>query len=60
LRTTDKLIKYVHKVLGVNSRLYTVQAPILDVKLKHLDEYCQARQRVAANYDDAFESINAI
>jgi dTDP-4-amino-4,6-dideoxygalactose transaminase len=52
--------KYVHKVLGVNSRLDTVQAAILSVKLKHLDEYCQARQDVAAYYDDAFRSISAI
>jgi len=52
--------KYVHKVLGVNSRLDTVQAAILDVKLKHLDEYCQARQGVAEYYDEAFRSISAI
>lgn len=52
--------KYVHKVLGVNSRLDTVQAAILDVKLKHLDEYCQARRGVAAYYDDAFRLISAI
>lgn len=52
--------KYVHKVIGVNSRLDTVQATILDVKLKYLDEYCRARQGVAAYYDDAFRSIIAI
>lgn len=52
--------KYVHKVLGVNSRLDTVQVAKLDVKLKHLDEYCQARQEVAAYYDDAFRSISPI
>jgi dTDP-4-amino-4,6-dideoxygalactose transaminase len=52
--------KYVHKVLGVNSRLDTVQAAILSVKLKHLDEYCQARQGVAAYYDEAFRSISVI
>jgi UDP-2-acetamido-2-deoxy-ribo-hexuluronate aminotransferase len=52
--------KYVHKVLGVNSRLDTLQAAILNVKLKHLDEYSQARQGVAEYYDDAFRSINAI
>lgn len=52
--------KYVHKVLGVNSRLDTLQAAILNVKLKHLDEYCQARKEVADHYDDAFRSISAI
>ena len=52
--------KYVHKVLGVNSRLDTIQAAILGVKLGHLDEYCKSRQRAAAYYDDAFRSINAI
>ncbi len=52
--------KYVHKVLGVNSRLDTIQAAILDIKLNYLDEYCMARQQAAAYYDEAFKSINAI
>jgi dTDP-4-amino-4,6-dideoxygalactose transaminase len=52
--------KYVHKVLGVNSRLDTFQAAILDVKLKHLDEYCYSRQGVAEYYDNAFRSICSI
>jgi UDP-2-acetamido-2-deoxy-ribo-hexuluronate aminotransferase len=52
--------KYVHTVLGVNSRLDTVQAAILSVKLEHLDEYCQARQGAAEYYNDAFRSISAI
>ena len=37
--------------IGCNSRLDNLQAAILDVKLKYLDEYCEARQKVAAFYD---------
>ncbi|MCD6069157.1 MAG: transcriptional regulator [Bacteroidetes bacterium] len=47
-------VQYVHDVLGVNSRLDTMQAAILKVKLKHLDEYAAARNKVAAHYDKAF------
>lgn len=47
-------VQYVHDVLGVNSRLDTIQAAILKVKLKHLDEYAAARNRAAAHYDKAF------
>jgi UDP-2-acetamido-2-deoxy-ribo-hexuluronate aminotransferase len=47
-------VQYVHDVLGVNSRLDTIQAAVLKVKLPHLDEYAAARQKVAAYYDKAF------
>jgi dTDP-4-amino-4,6-dideoxygalactose transaminase len=49
--------KYFHEILGVNSRLDSLQAAILDVKLKHLDEYCDARSIVAAKYNERFEGI---
>ncbi|HXU26142.1 MAG TPA: DegT/DnrJ/EryC1/StrS family aminotransferase [Bacteroidia bacterium] len=47
-------IQYVHDVVGVNSRLDTIQAAILKIKLKHLDEYAAARNKAAAYYDKAF------
>ena len=47
-------VQYVHDVLGVNSRLDTIQAAVLKVKLKHLDEYAAARNKVADHYDKAF------
>ena len=49
--------RYYHAVIGVNSRLDTVQAAVLSVKLGHLDEFCSARQRVAAKYDRAFSEV---
>ena len=47
-------VQYVHDVLGVNSRLDTIQAAVLKVKLKHLDEYAAARNKAADYYDNAF------
>lgn len=49
--------KYHHSVIGCNSRLDSIQAAVLDVKLKYLDKYSIARQAVAANYDKAFAEI---
>lgn len=46
--------KYVHEMVGCNSRLDTLQAAILNVKLRHLDEYCDARRKVADFYDQVF------
>ncbi len=52
--------KYYHSVIGVNSRLDSIQAAILNVKLKYLDKYCAARLKVAEKYDEAFAGIEEI
>ncbi len=49
--------KYYHETIGCNSRLDAMQAAILNVKLKHLDRYCVARQKTADYYDQAFKEI---
>ncbi len=49
--------QYYHDVIGVNSRLDSIQAAVLDVKLKYLDEYAAARNEVADYYDEAFSEI---
>ena len=53
-------IKYYHDVVGVNSRLDTIQAAILGVKLKYLNSYCEARQKAAAFYDDALKDVKHV
>ena len=52
--------KYYHKVLGCNSRLDTLQATILNIKLRHLDNYSRARNQMASYYDSAFENIKEL
>ena len=52
--------KYYHKVLGCNSRLDTIQAAVLKVKLKHLDEYSAARNKMASYYDDSLKNIEGL
>jgi dTDP-4-amino-4,6-dideoxygalactose transaminase len=49
--------RYHYDHVGVNSRLDTLQAAILRIKLRHLDAYNQARQKVASAYDAAFADI---
>ena len=53
-------VKYVHDVVGVNSRLDTLQAAVLLTKLPYLNEYIQARQHVAAAYNEGFKELKAI
>lgn len=52
--------KYYHEVVGCNSRLDTLQAAILNIKLKHLDQYNKARQVVAQFYNNAFANNTKI
>lgn len=49
--------KYYHDVVGVNSRLDTLQAAILRVKLQHLDDYAVSRNKAAAFYDDSLSVL---
>ena len=53
-------VRYYHDSIGVNSRLDTIQAAVLTVKLKHLDTYIANRQRAAAYYDEAFANHPSI
>lgn len=46
--------KYDNRVMGINSRLDDLQAAILEVKLRHLDDWTLRRQEIAARYDRAF------
>ena len=52
--------RYYHGLVGVNSRLDSIQAAILNIKLKHLDEYAAARQSAADYYDRAFSGIEQL
>ena len=46
--------RYYHELVGVNSRLDSIQAAILDIKLRYLDAFNAARQQVASWYDEIF------
>ena len=48
------VVRYYHDFVGINSRLDSIQAAVLEVKLKHLDAYSASRQFAAAYYGKAF------
>jgi UDP-2-acetamido-2-deoxy-ribo-hexuluronate aminotransferase len=53
-------IKYHHDLIGVNSRLDTLQAAILDVKLNYLNQYEQKRNEVANYYDNELKDVSSV
>lgn len=52
--------RYHHDMVGCNSRLDTIQAAVLNAKLKRLDKYIEARRNAAGYYDNAFNDVDAI
>jgi UDP-2-acetamido-2-deoxy-ribo-hexuluronate aminotransferase len=52
--------RYYHDVVGVNSRLDSIQATILNTKLQHLDAYNKRRNEAASKYDEAFKNEDNI
>jgi len=60
LRNYGSDVKYVHEVAGVNSRLDELQAAILRVKLRHLDNWNAQRRAIAAQYTAELEGVGDI
>ena len=63
LRSTanhGQTVKYQHDIIGLNSRLDTLQAAILLAKLPHLLDFEKARRAVAAKYDAALTSLDGL
>lgn len=53
-------VRYYHEIVGCNSRLDSIQAAVLRIKLPKLDEYCDARRAAADFYDEAFKDHPSI
>lgn len=53
-------IKYQHDIIGVNSRLDTLQAAILKVKLQYLDQYTEARNKAADFYSEQLKNVKGL
>jgi len=53
-------VKYYHDIVGCNSRLDSIQAAVLNIKLQKLDEYIESRRIVANFYDKAFSNLNGV
>ena len=55
-----QIVKYQHDILGLNSRLDTLQAAVLMAKLPHLHDFEKSRRAVAARYDEALGSLDGL
>lgn len=53
-------VRYYHEMVGMNSRLDSIQAAVLDVKLKYLDNYIQARRQAGDKYDNLLKNVDEV
>ncbi|WP_447979518.1 DegT/DnrJ/EryC1/StrS family aminotransferase [Candidatus Nitrospira bockiana] len=60
LRVHGSKVRYVHELVGINSRLDALQAAVLQVKLKHLDHWAEGRRRNAARYGQLFREAGLL
>lgn len=60
LREHGSNVRYYHEAIGINSRLDTLQAAILQIKLRYLDQWNQARHEVAQRYQQLLSPIPGI
>ncbi len=58
LRVHGSRVRYVHEAIGINSRLDALQAAVLSVKLKYLDQWANSRRRNASRYEALFARKN--
>ncbi len=52
--------KYDHEIVGRNSRMDSLQAAILNIKLKHLEDWIKARREIVAGYDASLNQIDSL
>ncbi|WP_456460937.1 DegT/DnrJ/EryC1/StrS family aminotransferase [Reichenbachiella sp.] len=55
-----QLVKHQHKIEGINSRLDTIQAAILSVKLKYLSEWTSQRRKIAKQYSEVLKDVRGL
>lgn len=60
LRVHGSRVRYMHEAVGINSRLDSIQAAILLIKLKYLDQWAAGRRRNAARYGQLFTEMNLL
>lgn len=60
LRVHGSKVRYLHELIGINSRLDALQAAVLQVKLKYLDRWSEGRRRNAARYEQLFKDANLL
>lgn len=60
LRVHGSRVRYLHEAIGINSRLDALQAVVLDIKLKYLDQWAEGRRRNAARYEQLFQQAGLL